>query len=341
VRLAEFDYDLPPELIAQEPVEPRDASRLLVVHRESGRFEHVIFRDLPGYLKSGDCLVLNQTRVIPARLIGRRVPTGGAAELLLLRRLDRDRWEALVRPGRRLKPGARISFAGGRLEAVVEGRVAEGARLVRFEYQGIFEEILDHLGRVPLPPYITRELADDERYQTVYATVRGASAAPTAGLHFTPELLEGCRRMGVGTAYLTLHIGLGTFRPIREEVIEEHQMHEEYFELGAEAADLVNATRRNGGRVVAVGTTAVRTLETVAAEDGLVRPAAGMTDKYIYPGYRFRAVDAMVTNFHLPKSSLILLVSAFAGRDLIMRAYADAVTRRYRFFSFGDAMLIL
>ncbi len=340
MRLADFDYELPPELIAQEPVEPRDSSRLLVVHRASGQLEHRVFRDLPEYLKPGDCLVLNQTRVIPARLIGRRTPTGGLAEVFLLRRLDRDRWEALVRPGRRLRPGSRVSF-GDALQVVIEDRAPEGARIVRFEYEGAFEEVLDRLGRVPLPPYITRELPDDERYQTVYARARGSAAAPTAGLHFTPELLDRCRTTGIGTAYLTLHIGLATFRPIRAENIEEHRMHEEEYVVDEAAAGLINGAREGGGRVIAVGTTAVRTLETVAGEDGRIHPAQGRTSMYIYPSYRFRAVDAMVTNFHLPKSSLIVLVSAFAGRDLIMRAYHEAVERRYRFFSFGDAMLII
>jgi len=340
VRLADFDYELPPELIAQEPIEPRDASRLLVVHLCSGRLEHRVFRDLPEYLRPGDCLVLNQTRVIPARLIGRRVPTGGAAEVFLLRRLDKDRWEALVRPGRRLRPGSRVAFSDG-LEAVIEDRAPDGSRVVRFEYEGAFEAVLERLGRVPLPPYITRELADDERYQTVYARARGSAAAPTAGLHFTPELLDRCRRAGAATAYLTLHIGLATFRPIRVDNIEEHRMHEEEYIVDEEAAALVNRAREGGGRIIAVGTTAVRTLETVAGENGRIRAGSGRTDLYIRPGYRFKAVDAMVTNFHLPKSSLIVLVSAFAGRELVMRAYREAVERRYRFFSFGDAMLFI
>ncbi len=340
MRLADFDYELPRELIAQEPIEPRDASRLLVVDRNSGRLEHRVFRDLPEYLRPGDALVLNQTRVIPARLIGRRVPTGGTAEVFLLRRLDRDRWEALVRPGRRLRPGARVAF-GEELQAVIEDRVGEGARAVRFEYAGVFEEVLERLGRVPLPPYITRELADDERYQTVYARARGSAAAPTAGLHFTPELLDRCRAAGASAAYLTLHIGLATFRPIRADNIEQHRMHEEEYVVDEETAALVNGAREAGGRVIAVGTTAVRTLETVAGEDGRVRVASGKTSLYIYPGYRFKAVDVMVTNFHLPKSSLIVLVSAFAGHDLVIRAYHEAVEKRYRFFSFGDAMLIV
>lgn len=339
MRVEDFDYDLPPELIAQVPVEPRDHSRLLVLHRDNGAMEHVHFYDLPRYLRAGDVLVVNETRVIPARLFGHK-ETGGRVEVLLLRPLSDRTWEALVRPGRRLKPGARVTFSD-ELAARVVQTLPEGNRLLEFECRGEFSELLDRLGRVPLPPYITTELADPERYQTVYGRERGSAAAPTAGLHFTPQLLAEIERMGVAVARLTLHVGLGTFRPVKVERVEDHTMHEEYYAISAAAAERINAARARGGRVIAVGTTSVRTLETVSDERGVVHAGEGWTGIFIYPGYRYRAVDAMITNFHLPKSTLLMLVSAFAGRELIMAAYREAVAARYRFFSFGDAMLIL
>lgn len=339
MKVEDFDYDLPPELIAQVPVEPRDHSRLLVLHRDGGAMEHVHFYDLPRYLRAGDVLVINETRVIPARLFGQK-ETGGRVEILLLRPLSDRTWEALVRPGRRLKPGARVIFSD-ELAARVVKTLPDGNRLLEFDCRGDFAELLDRLGRVPLPPYITAELADPERYQTVYGRERGSAAAPTAGLHFTPELLAEIERMGVDIARLTLHVGLGTFRPVKVERVEDHVMHEEYYAVSAAAAERINAARARGGRVIAVGTTSVRTLETVADESGAVHAGEGWTGIFIYPGYRYRAVDAMITNFHLPKSTLLMLVSAFAGRDLIMTAYREAVAERYRFFSFGDAMLIL
>lgn len=339
MRVEDFDYDLPPELIAQVPVEPRDHSRLLVLHRDSGTMEHVHFYDLPRYLRAGDALVINETRVIPARLYGRK-ETGGRVEVLLLRPLSDRTWEALVRPGSRLKPGARVIFSD-ELAARVAQVLPDGNRTLEFDCRGDFAELLDRLGRVPLPPYITAELADPERYQTVYGRERGSAAAPTAGLHFTPELLADIERMGVDIARLILHVGLGTFRPVKAERVEDHVMHEEYYAVSAATAERINAARARGGRVIAVGTTSVRTLETVTDERGIVHAGEGWTGIFIYPGYRYRAVDAMITNFHLPRSTLLMLVSAFAGRDMIMAAYREAVARRYRFFSFGDAMLIL
>ncbi len=344
MKTSELTYDLPEHLIAQTPVEPRDASRLLVVERAGQRLQHGVFRDLPAYLRPGDLLVANDSRVIPARLYGRRADTGGRVEALLLTRREGDTWEALVRPGRRVREGGRLEFGcnGTLVAAEVVARLPNGARLLRFD-PALAQE-LDRIGVTPLPPYIHAPLADPERYQTIYARERGSVAAPTAGLHFTPELLAALAAKGVRFAYTTLHIGLDTFRPIQTEEVEAHQIHSEYCVLGVEAAALVNETRARGGRVVAVGTTAVRTLETAArgASAGqAVAPFAGWTSLYIYPGYVFRAVDCLITNFHLPRSSLLALVAAFAGREFILRAYAEAVAREYRFFSFGDAMLII
>ncbi len=341
MKLANFDFHLPEELIAQRPVEPRDASRLFVVNRQGGAFEHRRFRDIIEYLRPGDALVVNETRVMPARLFGKREGTGGAIEVLLLKRVDRDRWETLVRPGRKARPGQRILFGDRMLIGTVLETTEVGGRIIEFTYEGIFEEVLDRLGQMPLPPYIHEQLEDPERYQTVYAKERGSAAAPTAGLHFTPELLERIRAKGVELHKLLLHVGLGTFRPVQTEEIEEHKMHAEFYAISPETAAALNRIRSGGGRIVAVGTTSVRTLETVAAEDGTIRPGEGWTDIFIYPGYRFKAVDALITNFHLPKSTLLMLVSAFASRELILKAYEEAVRERYRFFSFGDAMLIL
>jgi S-adenosylmethionine:tRNA ribosyltransferase-isomerase len=341
VKLSDFDFNLPDELIAQRPVEPRDASRLFVVHRDGGAFEHRHFRDLPTYLRPGDALVVNETRVMPARLLGQREGTGGAIEVLLLKRIDRDRWETLVKPGKKARAGQRISFGDGLLVGTVMDSTEVGGRVVEFSYEGIFEHILDRLGKMPLPPYIHEQLDDPERYQTVFAREWGSAAAPTAGLHFTPELLERITAMGVEVHKVLLHVGLGTFRPVQVENVLEHKMHSEFYTVTPETATALNRVKQNGGRIVAVGTTSVRTLETVTAPDGTVQPGDGWTDIFIYPGYRFRAVDAMVTNFHLPKSTLLMLISAFADRDLILKAYNEAVAERYRFFSFGDAMLIL
>jgi S-adenosylmethionine:tRNA ribosyltransferase-isomerase len=341
VKLSEFDFHLPEELIAQRPAEPRDASRLLVIHRDGGAFEHRHFRDLPQYLRPGDALVVNETRVMPARLLGHREGTGGAIEVLLLKRLEKDRWETLVKPGKKARPGQKISFGDGLLVATVLETTEVGGRVVEFSYTGIFEEILDRLGQMPLPPYIHEQLADPERYQTVYAREWGSAAAPTAGLHFTPELLERIQGMGVELHKVLLHVGLGTFRPVQVEDVLTHKMHSEFFTVTAETAAALNRVRAAGGRIIAVGTTSVRTLETVTAPDGTVQAGQGWTDIFIYPGYQYKAVDAMVTNFHLPKSTLLMLISAFADRDLILKAYAEAVEERYRFFSFGDAMLIL
>lgn len=339
MRVDDFDYALPPELIAQVPVEPRDHSRLLVLHRQSGTVEHRHFFDLPQYLRPGDVLVINETRVIPARLYGRK-ETGARVEALLLRPMSDRQWEALVRPGRRLQPGTRVIFSD-ELSAVVADILPGGNRLLEFEYHGDFAALLDRLGRVPLPPYITAELTDPERYQTVYGRERGSAAAPTAGLHFTPDLLERIGAQGVDIARLTLHVGIGTFRPVKVERVEDHEMHQEHYSVSPAAAERINAARARGGRVVAVGTTSVRTLETLADERGTIHAGEGWTGIYIYPGYRYRAVDVMITNFHLPKSTLLMLVSAFAGRERVMAAYAEAIAQRYRFFSFGDAMLIV
>ena len=340
MKTSDFNYELPPELIAQTPIPQRDASRLLVLDKETGATRHMHFFDLPTLLGPGDCLVLNDSRVLPARLLGHREPTGGAVEVLLL--IDRgDKvWECLVRPGRKLKPGTRLSFGDGSLKAEVVEVCEGGNRLVRFEYEGIFLETLERLGKMPLPPYIKAELSDPERYQTVYSREVGSAAAPTAGLHFTRALLEQVQEMGVKVCYVTLHVGLGTFRPVKEEEITDHEMHSEYCMISAETAETINRTKREGGRVICVGTTSCRTIESWAAEDGTLKECAGWTNIFIYPGYRFKVMDALVTNFHLPESTLIMLVSALAGREHVLSAYKEAVEQRYRFFSFGDAMFI-
>lgn len=341
MKVSEFDYELPEELIAQEPVSPRDAARLLVVHRDTDRLEFRQFRDIIQYLKPGDVLVLNETRVMPARLWGEKEGSGGKVEVLLLHPAGPDRWEALVRPGRRVPPGARLNFAGGRLSAsVVEARPG-GGRILAFTSPEEVATVIEEIGSVPLPPYIKKPLFDPDRYQTVYARISGSAAAPTAGLHFTPELLARVQEMGVQVAWVLLHIGLGTFRPVRVENVAEHQMHTEYFQIGAEACESINRCRSAGGRVVAVGTTAVRVLETAAGDGGRIQPLEGWGDLFIYPGYQFRVVDALITNFHLPRSTLLMLVCAFAGRERVLRAYREAIDRRFRFYSLGDAMLII
>ncbi len=336
----DFYYDLPEELIAQTPLQQRDSSRMLVLNKETGEWEHRHFFDLPEFLRPGDCLILNNSRVLPARLLGAKEGTGGACEVLLLKDKGEKTWECLVRPGRRLRPGARITFGDGALTAEIVGEAEGGGRLVRFEYEGIFLEVLERLGKMPLPPYIKEELQDQERYQTVYSKVSGSAAAPTAGLHFTPELLEQIRGMGIGVGYVTLHVGLGTFRPVSAEDVLEHEMHSEYCEIPQETADLINETKAKGGRVICVGTTSCRTIESWAAEDGTMRECSGWTKIFIYPGYRFKVLDALVTNFHLPESTLVMLVSALAGREHVLAAYEEAVKEKYRFFSFGDAMFI-
>ena len=336
----DFYYDLPQELIAQDPLEDRSSSRLLVLGKEDGSIRHDVFRNITQYLHAGDCLVINNTKVIPARLFGEREGTGATIEILLLKRKENDVWETLVKPGKKAKPGTKIIFGGGILTGEVVDVVEDGNRLIQFTYEGIFEEILDQLGQMPLPPYITHTLQDKNRYQTVYAKYDGSAAAPTAGLHFTPELLEEIRAMGVKIAEVTLHVGLGTFRPVKVENVQDHHMHSEYYEVTEEAADLINETKKSGGRVIAVGTTSCRTLESAASEDGTLTAKSGWTDIFIYPGYQFKVIDALITNFHLPESTLVMLVSALAGRDHIMNAYAEAVKERYRFFSFGDAMFI-
>ena len=336
----DFYYDLPEELIAQTPLSQRDSSRLLVMRRADGALEHRHFYDLIDYLNPGDCLVLNNSRVLPARLLGKR-SSGGAVEVLLLRQTEGDVWECLTRPGRKTPVGARLSFGEGLLEATVVGAQEDGNKLVRFHYDGIFLEILERLGKMPLPPYIKEELQDQERYQTVYSKINGSAAAPTAGLHFTEALLERIAQKGISIAYVTLHVGLGTFRPVKAEEITDHHMHAEFCMLDEKTADLLNRTREQGGRIVCVGTTSCRTLESLACEDGTFSARSAWTDIFIYPGYRFRAMDALITNFHLPESTLIMLVSAFAGYENTMQAYRVAVRERYRFFSFGDAMLIV
>lgn len=336
----DFFYELPPELIAQTPLERRDASRLLVLDKESGAWEHRHFHDLPGLLRPGDCLIMNDSRVLPARLLGRRLPGGGACEVLLLTDKGENVWECLVRPGRKLRAGARMTFGDGSLTAEVAEELADGNRLVRFAYEGIFLEVLERLGKMPLPPYIKEELQDQERYQTVYSKVLGSAAAPTAGLHFTPELLRELESKGVNLGYVTLHVGLGTFRPVKEEAIEDHDMHSEFCTVPPETAELINRTKAAGGRVICVGTTSCRTLESWAGEDGHMEARSGWTNIYLYPGSRFKVMDGLVTNFHLPESTLIMLVSAFAGREAVLAAYREAVKERYRFFSFGDAMFI-
>ena len=340
MKTSDFYYDLPQELIAQTPIEKRDTSRLMTLDRTTGEVGHHRFYELPDFLRPGDCLILNDSRVLPARLLGQRLPGGGACEVLLLTDKGDKTWECLVRPGRKMRTGAKLSFGNGELTAEVVGEVEGGNRLVRFDYEGIFLEVLEHLGKMPLPPYIKEELQDKERYQTVYSKVLGSAAAPTAGLHFTPELLEKIAAKGVGIGYVTLHVGLGTFRPVKEEEITDHEMHSEFCTISPETAELINRTKESGGRVICVGTTSCRTLESWAAEDGHMEPKSGWTNIYIYPGYRFKVMDGLVTNFHLPESTLIMLVSAFAGREQVLAAYQEAVKERYRFFSFGDAMFL-
>ncbi len=336
----DFYYDLPEELIAQDPLEDRSSSRLLVLNKESGEVAHHIFKDIKDYLKAGDCLVINDTKVIPARLIGSKVGTDAKIEILLLKRKENNVWETLVKPGKKAKPGAKISFGDGLLVGEVLDVVEEGNRLIQFSFEGIFEEILDQLGQMPLPPYITHQLEDKNRYQTVYAKHTGSAAAPTAGLHFTPELLKELEEKGVNIARVTLHVGLGTFRPVKVDNILEHHMHSEFYQIDEEAAAKINAAKDNGGRVICVGTTSCRTVESAADETGHLKPCSGWTEIFIYPGYKFKALDCLITNFHLPESTLVMLVSALAGRDNVMNAYEEAVKERYRFFSFGDAMFI-
>ncbi len=339
MKTSDFYFDLPPELIAQTPLEQRDASRLLALDKTTGETRHLHFYDLPSLLRPGDCLVLNDSRVLPARLIGKRAGGGACEVLLLIDRGDKV-WECLVRPGKKLRTGAKVTFGDGELAAEVVGEGADGNRLVRFYYEGIFLETLERLGRMPLPPYIKAELEDGERYQTVYSKVVGSAAAPTAGLHFTQPLLEQIQAMGVKVCYVTLHVGLGTFRPVKAENLDEHEMHAEYCVIPQETADVVNETKRQGGRVICVGTTSCRTIESWAAEGGTLAASAGWTKIFIYPGYRFKVLDGLITNFHLPESTLIMLVSALAGREHVLSAYEQAVGERYRFFSFGDAMFI-
>ena len=341
MKTSDFYYELPKELIAQDPLEDRSSSRLMHLDRNTGAVEHRHFRDIREYLKPGDCLVINDTKVIPARLYGRKEGTDALIEILLLKRKENDVWETLVKPGKKCRPGAEISFGEGILKGKIIEVVEEGNRLIQFEYEGIFEEILDRLGEMPLPPYITHKLKDKNRYQTVYAKHEGSAAAPTAGLHFTEELLEEIQSMGVRIAHVTLHVGLGTFRPVKVEEVTEHHMHSEFYVVEEEQAALINQTRKQGGRVIAVGTTSCRTLESAASEDGTLKAGSGWTDIFIYPGYRFKILDGLITNFHLPESTLIMLVSAFAGKEHVLSAYEEAVREKYRFFSFGDAMLIL
>ena len=340
MKTSDFYFDLPEELIAQTPLEKRDTSRLLVLDRESGQTAHMHFFDLPKLLRPGDCLVLNDSRVLPARLLGHRIPSGGAAEVLLLVDRGEKVWECLVRPGRKVRTGTRLSFGDGLLTAEVVEVLDNGNRLIRFEYEGIFLELLEQLGKMPLPPYIKEELNDPERYQTVYSKEVGSAAAPTAGLHFTKELLHEIESRGVRICYVTLHVGLGTFRPVKEDDILDHEMHSEYCMISAETAETINRTKREGGRVICVGTTSCRTIESWAAPDGTMQESAGWTNIFIYPGYRFKVLDCLITNFHLPESTLVMLVSALAGREHILNAYREAVEQRYRFFSFGDAMFI-
>ena len=341
MKTSDFYYDLPEELIAQDPLEDRSSSRLMVLDRESGEISHHIFKDIIEYLNPEDCLVINDTKVIPARLYGIKEDTGAHIEILLLKRRENDVWETLVRPGKKAKPGTRLTFGDGRLKAEVIDVVEEGNRLIQFTYEGIFEEILDQLGQMPLPPYITHKLKDKNRYQTVYAKNDGSAAAPTAGLHFTKELLEQVKAKGVNIAHVTLHVGLGTFRPVKVDDVEQHHMHSEFYMVEEDQAKLINDTKKQGGRVISVGTTSCRTLESATDENGILRAGSGWTEIFIYPGYRFKMIDGLITNFHLPESTLMMLVSALAGKEHIMAAYEEAVRQKYRFFSFGDAMLIL
>ncbi|MBS6500326.1 MAG: tRNA preQ1(34) S-adenosylmethionine ribosyltransferase-isomerase QueA [Clostridium sp.] len=340
MKVSDFDFDLPEELIAQHPLEKRDSSRLMVLDKKSGTIEHRSFHDVIEYLNEGDTLVLNNTRVMPARLIGEKEGTGGKIEFLLLKRIEGDRWECLAKPGKRAKIGQKFTFGEGKLTCTVVDIVEEGNRIIEFSYEGIFEQVLDELGEMPLPPYITEKLEDKERYQTVYSKEKGSAAAPTAGLHFTEELLREIKAKGVNIAYLTLHVGLGTFRPVKVEDINEHIMHSEYYHLDKENADLINETKKRGNKVIAVGTTSTRTLETIGDENGFVREQSGWTDIFIYPGYKYKVIDELITNFHLPESTLIMLVSALSGKENVMNAYNEAVKKKYRFFSFGDSMLI-
>ena len=337
----DFYFKLPEELIAQDPLEDRSASRLLVLDKESGKIEHRMFRDIKAYLKPGDCLVINDTKVIPARLIGSKIGTDAKIEILLLKRKENDIWETLVKPGKKAKPGTKISFGEGLLIGEVIDVVEEGNRLIQFSYQGIFEEILDQLGQMPLPPYITHQLEDKNRYQTVYAKHSGSAAAPTAGLHFTPEILKEIKESGVDIAHVTLHVGLGTFRPVKVENIQEHHMHSEFYHIEASEAEKINRAKREGHRIICVGTTSCRTIESAAKPDGTLSECSGWTEIFIYPGYQFKVLDCLLTNFHLPESTLIMLVSALAGREHVLHAYEEAVKEQYRFFSFGDAMLIV
>lgn len=340
MKTSDFYYDLPEELIAQDPLEDRSASRLLVLNKETGEIVHTIFKNIKNYLRKGDCLVLNDTKVIPARLIGEKEQSGGKIEFLLLKKISLDTWEIIVKPGKKAREGARVSFGGGLLTAEVEKVLPDGNRIVKFFYDGVFENVLDKLGQMPLPPYITHTLKDKNRYQTVYAKNNGSAAAPTAGLHFTKELLEEISKMGVSIAYLTLHVGLGTFRPVKVDDVENHVMHSEYYNIDEKNAEIINNAKKNGGRIISVGTTSTRVLETVADESGFVKAKSGETKIFIYPPYKYKIVDALITNFHLPESTLLMLVSALAGKDNIDRAYKQAVEMKYRFFSFGDAMFI-
>lgn len=341
MKTQDFYYDLPEELIAQDPLEDRSSSRLMVLDKETGEIKHHVFKEIIEYLEEGDCLVINDTKVIPARLIGEKEGTGAKIELLLLKRKQDDIWETLVKPGKKAKIGTRISFGGGLLVGEIVDIVEEGNRLVKFYYTGIFEEVLDELGQMPLPPYITHQLEDKNRYQTVYATHAGSAAAPTAGLHFTPELLKQIEEKGVKIARVTLHVGLGTFRPVKVEDVTKHHMHSEFYMISKEAADTINETKKAGKRVISVGTTSTRTLESVADENGFVKETSGWTEIFIYPGYQFKCIDCLITNFHLPESTLLMLVSALAGKEKVMKAYEEAVKERYRFFSFGDAMFLM
>ena len=340
LRTSDYFFELPEELIAQDPLTDRSSSRLLLLDRKNGKTEHKIFKNITEYLKPGDCLVLNNTKVIPARLLGVKEDTAASVEVLLLKRRTDDIWETLVKPGKKLKPGARMVFGDGLLKAEVLEIVEEGNRLVKFYYEGIWEEVLDKLGEMPLPPYITHKLQDKNRYQTVYAKYEGSAAAPTAGLHFTNELLKQITDKGISLAYVTLHVGLGTFRPVKVDNVLEHHMHTEYYQVSQEAADIINETKQKGGRVICVGTTSCRTIESAADEHGLLSECCGNTDIFIYPGYRFKVLDGLITNFHLPESTLVMLVSAFAGRNHVLQAYEEAIKEKYRFFSFGDAMFI-
>lgn len=340
MKTSDFYFDLPEELIAQDPLEDRSASRLLMLDKNTGEIKHEVFRNITEYLKPGDTLVLNNTRVLPARLLGEKADTKASVEVLLLKRRENDIWETLVKPGKKCRPGAKLVFGNGLLTAEVLDIVEEGNRLIQFSYQGIFEEVLDKLGEMPLPPYITHKLKDKNRYQTVYAKYDGSAAAPTAGLHFTKELLEQIEAMGVTIAYVTLHVGLGTFRPVKAENVLEHHMHSEYYQISQEAADAINQTKERGGRVICVGTTSCRTIESAADEKGRLEECCGNTEIFIYPGYRFKVLDGLITNFHLPESTLVMLVSALAGREHVLEAYQQAVKEKYRFFSFGDAMFV-